>query len=164
MIQLIPAGPEDAGLLSSLGKETYLQAFEHTWKDKLLMNAYINRTFGKEVIGQQLSEPGVYYFMVNTGNEITGYLKFSTSREICYLNKLYFLKHATGKGAGAFCLNFLAAFCRQRNILCIELEVLTDNTQAIHFYHRFGFRKTGTHENYSDKNRAPLLVMQKHLV
>lgn len=55
------------------------------------------------------------------------------------------LKNYWNKGIGSQLLRTILDFAKDNNFEIIDLQVRSDNLQAIHLYEKFGFRKIGTH-------------------
>lgn len=55
------------------------------------------------------------------------------------------LKDYWNKGIGSQLLRAILDFAKKNSFEIIDLQVRSDNSQAIHLYEKFGFRKIGTH-------------------
>ena len=55
------------------------------------------------------------------------------------LDEIYIAEPWRGQGLGAQALEFAAAWCRERGMQAVRLEVSTDNAGAIRLYERAGF-------------------------
>ncbi|AKA48504.1 acetyltransferase [uncultured archaeon] len=99
-------------------------------------------------------------FMVYTLNDrIIGFIaggKFSrTEARILLLAVEEKFRHL---GIGKALMNDFIDLCRMHNIMSIRLEVRTDNTEAIHFYQKYGFSTISTiRAYYSDSSDAYLM-------
>lgn len=58
------------------------------------------------------------------------------------------IKEYWNKGIGSQLLSKVLAWAKENNFEVIDLQVRSDNLQAIHLYEKFGFRKIGTHSAF----------------
>ncbi|GAB4036986.1 GNAT family N-acetyltransferase [Spirosoma gilvum] len=155
------ADADDAELLSFLAKETYIQAFAHTWPDQEGLTNYVSKSFNPETLANQLAEPGTEFYIVQLANEPVGYFKFTIADNSLFLSKMYFLQKAIGQQLGTQCMAFIETVQQKHNLSEIRLEVLASNEKGIRFYQKHGFREVGQKENYTVKSRGKLLIMKK---
>ncbi|WP_080057244.1 GNAT family N-acetyltransferase [Spirosoma aerolatum] len=155
------ANLNDVALLSFLAKETYIQAFAHTWPDQQGLANYIDKSFATGVIADQLADPDTEFYLVQLADEPVGYFKFTVDNDTLFLSKMYFLQKVVGQRLGTQCIAFIDSVRQQLNLSEIRLEVLASNEKGIRFYQRNGFQEIGQKENYGDKSRGNLLIMKK---
>lgn len=55
------------------------------------------------------------------------------------------LKEYWNKGIGSQLLGNILSFAKENSFEIIDLQVRSDNFQAIHIYEKFGFKKIGEH-------------------
>lgn len=62
------------------------------------------------------------------------------------------IKEYWNKGIGSQLLSKILDWAKENNFEVIDLQVRSDNLQAIHLYEKFGFRKIGTHSAFFKMN------------
>ncbi|WP_020595582.1 GNAT family N-acetyltransferase [Spirosoma panaciterrae] len=155
------ADADDVALLSFLAKETYTQAFAHTWSDEELFANYIDQSFSLTAITNQMADPNTEFYIVQSANELVGYFKFTITHSALFLSKMYFLQKVVGQRLGTQCMSFIDSIRQKRNLNEIILEVLASNEKGIRFYQKHGFQEVGQKENPTEKARGNLLIMKK---
>lgn len=58
------------------------------------------------------------------------------------------LKEYWNKGVGSRLMEAVIDFAKENDYDLIDLEVRSDNVQAIHLYEKYGFKKWGTHPSF----------------
>lgn len=58
------------------------------------------------------------------------------------------LKEYWNKGVGSRLMEAVISFAKENDYDLIDLEVRSDNVQAIHLYEKYGFKKWGTHPSF----------------
>lgn len=86
----------------------------------------------------QMAEGYEYYFILD-GDTRVGYTGIHPENGRLFLSKLYILKDFRQKGYAQKAFDFLASYCRERDLHSIWLTVNRHNTGAIHAYKKRGF-------------------------
>lgn len=103
--------------------------------------------YSEASLKKQMLEFGHHFILAEKENQSLGF----TSYEINYnsepqlmIHKLYLLPAAQGSGTGTQFLDLLSATAHQNYNIQLRLKVYFENTRAIGFYEKYGFKKTGT--------------------
>lgn len=146
------ATPADSQALADLGRLT----FEATFADQNSaqdMAAYLAQAFGVERVAADLLDPGVTYLLAERGSGLAGYAKLRRGPadpsvrgpSPVELERLYAHPQALGTGVGAALMERSLAEARAGGFETLWLGVWERNEQAIAFYERWGFVRSGEH-------------------
>jgi hypothetical protein len=113
MLQIKKAGLAEASELRDIGIRTYLPHYTHLWKPGGI-EWYLQRCFGNEALQRELSDPNIEYYIIADEIQNVGILKLVLQKPLLdseienalYLEKIYFIKEWTGKGAGRELIRF----------------------------------------------------------
>ena len=179
-IQLI--GIESVTQLSDIAIRAYRDHYLHIWKND---NAdwYINRCFTIEALTIELNDPKNAFYLIYDDGELLGFLKLvhdaplvlpshsdiidSTLVSKClYLERIYFVKKAVGKGLGEKVFQFTQELAQKMGYTLIWLSAMDTSIKPIQFYERMGFviesTKKLNFEHIKDDMRG-MVVMKKSL-
>ncbi|MBT8294650.1 MAG: GNAT family N-acetyltransferase [Eudoraea sp.] len=170
-IEIRLANRTDAEYIALLGRVTFQETFGHYFRDKNDLLEYYNRTFSVEKIRSSLEKSDNVYWISLVDDLPVGYAKlklnssidFSTSTNICQLQKIYVLKDFLSMKIGWELQNNLLAAASEKGFEKIWLSVLGSNERAINFYNRSGFEKIGDHDFQIGKEHFKFIVMMKSL-
>ena len=137
-----------------------LDTFINNYRDKNLhnlesFNQYLEDQFDDKIIRQELLNPNrTFYFLYKNENVLLGYLKLNVldaqsepmSDDYMEIERIYLLKEFQGNGYGKMMINFAKEKAIEKEKKKIWLGVWEENPNAIGFYHKVGFEKTGTHQ------------------
>jgi len=161
---------KDIETLVALGIKTFRDTFDefNTPQNMLL---YINRTFTKKSIEQELKDPGTSYFLAFDGRRAAGYAKVKASEKPAGLNigptveieRLYAHRDYHGKKVGYMLMQTCLAFARKKGCKTIWLGVWENNARAIAFYRKSGFEKFGQHTFMLGNDAQTDLLMMREL-
>ena len=144
-------------MLADLARRAYCDHYLPLWHDNGAW--YLQKCFTPEQLEKELGDPNSRFFRVNYQNEPVGYLKLNLAQpESSYihtdfvppansleLERIYFLKKATGKGIGSAAMQFVDDFARQQGKTAVWLKAMDSSHAAIAFYEKQGYRLCGTH-------------------
>lgn len=170
-IEIRFANSTDAEYIALLGRVTFQETFGHYFRDKNDLLEYYNRTFSVEKIRTSLEKSDNVYWLSLVDDLPVGYAKlklnsptdFSTSANICQLQKIYVLKDFLSMKIGLELQNNLLATASEKGFQKIWLSVLGSNERAINFYGRSGFEKIGDHDFQIGKEHFKFIAMLKSL-
>lgn len=170
-IEIKLANISDAKYIALLGRVTFQETFGHYFRDKNDLLAYYNRTFSVEKIRSSLEKSDNVFWISLVDELPVGYAKlklnsptdFSTSTNICQLQKIYVLKDFLSMKIGWELQNNLLATASEKGFEKIWLSVLGSNERAINFYNRSGFEKIGDHDFQIGKEHFKFIAMMKSL-
>jgi len=170
-IEIRLANISDAEYIAILGRVTFQETFGHYFRDKNDLLEYYNRTFSVEKIRSSLKKPDNVFWISLVDGLPVGYAKlklnsptdFSSSTNICQLQKIYVLKDFLSMKIGLELQNNLLATASEKGFEKIWLSVLGSNERAINFYNRSGFEKIGDHDFQIGKEHFKFIAMLKSL-
>ena len=93
-------------------------------------------------IQQQIEQENYTYFLLESENEVLGYLGIQTNENTLHLSKLYILKQFRGQQYGQKVMIFVNEYASKHHLEEIHLEVSNENEKAITFYKKDGFKIT----------------------
>lgn len=141
---------KDIDTLVSLGIKTFRDTFdEFNTPENMIL--YINKTFTKKNIGEEMKQQGTVYFLAFDGRRAAGYAKVKASEKPAGLNhnnaleieRLYAHKDYIGKRVGHMLMQTCLAFAKKRGCKTLWLGVWENNGRAISFYEKNGFVRYG---------------------
>ena len=161
---------KDIETLVSLGIKTFRDTFDefNTARNMLL---YINKTFTKKQIEQEMKEPGTVFFLAFDGRRAAGYAKIRSSVRQANQNpdtdleieRLYAHKDYIGKRVGHILLQTCLTFAKKKGFKSLWLGVWEKNARAISFYERHGFIRFGDHPFILGHDEQTDWLMRKEL-
>lgn len=139
-------GLRDLQELRDIGIESYAPHYAHMWKPNGL-EWYLEKCFGVEFLKKELLDKNVEYYIISSGEENIGILKLvlqkplpdSNVENALYLEKIYFKKEWTGKGAGRELMNFAFERAGQIKSDCVWLVAMDTADKPVRAYERAGF-------------------------
>ena len=168
-------GTESVTLLSDVATHAYTDHYLHLWKNN---NAdwYINKCFTIEVLTAELNDPNNVFYIVSEYEKPLGFFKIVLSNPLSindifeenalYLERVYFIKEAVGKGLGEIAFNLALDTARRLNKKIIWLTAMDSSIKPIAAYKRMGFEICGTKqldfEQIKDEMRG-MVIMKKTL-
>lgn len=148
--------PERVNELKAISLETFTQSFFHL-NTRGNFVAYVSEAFSEEILKQELSAPGTWFYFIYFQNQLAGYFKINfqaspgpeTDMHSMELQRIYVLNKYQGSGIGSRALEFVLDMAKSANCKSIWLGVWEHNIKAIRFYENHGFIKPG----FSIRNR-----------
>ncbi|WP_431216097.1 GNAT family N-acetyltransferase [Puia sp. P3] len=139
---------EDIDELIRVLLQSYRENYLYLWYDG--GEAYMQASFGADRLTGELADPNAVFFMVYDGTQPVGVIKLNIDSPLynypagttLELERIYFVKEASGKGLGTAAINFITNFAREKNKSIIWLKAM-DSSAAVGFYKNRGFRITG---------------------
>ena len=135
--------------LTSL-RDICIAAYGLNFKNHWVKNGfdlYIEKEFSEERLTLDINLEDVDYYFIEYENNHVGFLKINTKltsiEADCELIKLYILPEYKGKGIGKFALLSIIKEMKALNKKSLILDVIDTNLNAIAFYKKLGFKKTG---------------------
>ncbi len=126
-VKIISAGWKHYALLAELGSSTFYETFAHE-NSAEDMRFYIDKTYSKEKVLENIRNPQVKYFVAYGENGDLGYVR----------------KEALGSKTGSALMEQAISYARENGFQHLFLGVWQDNHRAIHFYEKYGFQTFNT--------------------
>lgn len=145
ILKIKPCTEEDIDDLLNVAKQSYLEHYTYLWDDNGA--GYMQASFNPGKLHDELSNPNSAFFLLHDGQKFVGLIKLNINSPAAgfsadtalELERIYFIKEASGKGLGKEAINFVVGFARQRQKTVIWLKAM-DSSAAVEFYKRRGFQ------------------------
>lgn len=169
MISIVKAEAKDAALLSKLATQTFIESHGHS-APAADIEAYVNEKYTPEMMTAELADPSNIYHIQYYHKLPIGFSKIvlncpydgSPVSSICKLERIYLLKAYYGTNLGPALMDFLFHLMKKEKQTGTWLYVWKENTRAIRFYEKKGFRIIGSFDfpisaTHSNPNHRMLL-------
>ncbi|MFB5285285.1 GNAT family N-acetyltransferase [Peribacillus sp. Hz7] len=162
---------EDVCILQEISYETFNETFKQQNSPEN-MKAYLERAFNLKQLEKELSNISSEFFFVYFNDEVAGYLKVNIndaqseemSDESLEIERIYIKNKFQKHGLGKYLLNKAMEIAMERNKKKIWLGVWEKNKNAIAFYKKMGFVRTGSHSFYMGDEEQMDFIMTKTLI
>jgi len=152
-IKVITASTSDAAIISSIGRQSFRDAFGDLFNEKKNLQEYLDYTYDVNKIGKSIRKENNIFFIAFIENVSVGFAKVkkhSLNEQIdsiaqMELQKIYVLSYYHGIGAGAALMQAAINLANQIKPDFLWLDTHITNTKAIRFYEKNGFTKVGKH-------------------
>ncbi|MFO7318020.1 MAG: GNAT family N-acetyltransferase [Bacilli bacterium] len=161
---------EDMETLQKVGRETFYETFkDQNSPDN--MKAYLEKAFNPVQLERELSNIHSHFYFVYVQDEVAGYLKLNIhdaqteemGDESLEIERIYIRKKYQKFGLGKALLNKAIEIAKALDKKKIWLGVWEKNENAIGFYEKMGFVKTGSHAFYLGDEEQTDYIMVKTL-
>lgn len=161
---------KDIDTLVSLGIKTFRDTFDE-FNDPANMILYLNKTFTRKVLEEEMKQPGTVFFLAFDGRRAAGYAKLRSSSAPAGLNgatsleieRLYAHRDYFGKRVGHMLMQTCLAYAKRKECKTLWLGVWENNARAISFYERNGFERFGQHTFMLGNDAQTDWLMRKEL-
>lgn len=161
---------KDIDTLVALGIKTFRDTFDDFNTPENMMR-YINKTFTKKAVQEEMKEPGTVYFLALDGRTPVGYAKMRASQNpqglddvaAMEIERLYAHNQYLGKRVGYMLMKACIDFAQKKRCSTVWLGVWENNARAIAFYEKNGFRPFGEHTFMLGEDAQTDLLMRKDL-
>lgn len=163
--------PHEAETFAELGRQTYVDHFTDLWAD-VYASPYLTTHFDTAMLRRQLATDGPTRYLWLLSNEVPlGFAKLNRRSPLptdptligLELEKIYFLKTATGQGHGRALMGEVMAQAWRWAESFVWLDVLKTNGPGRRMYEREGFAVVGEIPFSTDKLDLGMWVMKKEL-
>ena len=136
---------EDINDLLFIAKTSYQDHYTYLWDDE--GENYISKNFNLNQLHQELANPNAQFYLLYHLKKLVGFLKLNLDSEVnnyspievLELERIYFIKEATGKGLGKMVLEFVIDLARKRNKKIVWLKAM-DSSRSVEFYKKNQFK------------------------
>lgn len=161
---------KDVETLVAVGIKTFRDTFDD-FNTPENMIRYINGTFTKKAIEHEIREPGTVFFLAFDGRNVAGYAKIRSGRHpegledvtALEIERLYAHTQYIGKRVGYMLLNSCVSYAKKNGCRTLWLGVWENNSRAIAFYQKNGFKKFGQHTFMLGNDAQTDWLMKKEL-
>ncbi|SHI36707.1 GNAT family N-acetyltransferase [Aquimarina spongiae] len=153
-VEIVKVTLEDKEKLLEIGYNTFYEAFGPPVNTEENIQSYLEQKFTLDQITQELLHPHSQFYFACIQNTLVGYIKLNTQTaqtEAVDLNaleieRIYVTKEQQGKSIGQILLQKALSIAKELQSNCVWLGVWDQNTRAIRFYERWGFKAFTTHK------------------
>lgn len=129
-----------------VGKKSYQEHYLHLWKNED-STPYILKSFTKTIVQNELFDPNIENFLVQTEHTTVGIVKLiknkaldeHSSENALLAEKIYLLQAYSGKGLGKMVLQLIENYAKDLNKDVIWLDTMKKGN-PINFYLKNGFK------------------------
>lgn len=169
-IQLIQCTTENLDALQTISRDTFYESF-YEQNSEESMTAYLNTAFSSEKLTAELQNKQSLFKLLFVNEELTGYLKVNIEEaqseqlghDTLEVERIYILSRFQKLGLGKVMMDEAIKLANEKNKNKIWLGVWEKNMNAIAFYKKAGFEKTGSHSFFMGKEEQIDFIMTKHL-
>ena len=162
--------PDDVRTLRDIGRQTFLETFQGTTSDEN-MDAYLERAFNLGQLEKELSNPSSQFFLLYADDEPAAYLKINVhdaqtedmGDEALEIERIYVKKQFQKQGFGKRLFDHALDIATRLGKKKIWLGVCEHNENALAFYKKLGFVRTGSHSFFVGDDEQTDLIMTKTL-
>lgn len=162
MVTAVPVKDSQMNELVAMARATYFATFATMgYYTETIVEGYLDTSFDPQKIAAEMADSDHSFYFLTAKDQTSGreerigYLKLVRGKALpakkvlkqpIYLERLYLLKSAQGKGYGRKALELAEQLSRALAGESIWLTVWEHNTPAIGFYEKTGFHQVGTTE------------------
>ena len=169
-IQLIQCTTENLDALQTISRDTFYETF-HEQNSEEIMTAYLNTAFSSEKLTAELEHKHSLFKLLYVNEELAGYLKVNIEEaqseqlgpDTLEVERIYILSRFQKLGLGKVLMDDAIKLANEMNKNKIWLGVWEKNMNAIAFYEKAGFEKTGSHSFFMGEEEQIDFIMTKHL-
>lgn len=169
-IQLIQCTTENLDALQTISRDTFYESF-HEQNCEESMIAYLNTAFSADKLTVELENKQSLFKLLYVNEELAGYLKVNTDeaqseqlgQDTLEVERIYILSRFQKVGLGKVLMDEAIKLANKKNKNKIWLGVWEKNLNAIAFYEKAGFAKTGSHSFFMGEEEQIDFIMIKHL-
>jgi ribosomal protein S18 acetylase RimI-like enzyme len=161
---------EDLEALRQICILTYVETFgaDNTPEN---MKLYLEKSFNREKMEEELSNPGSWFYFALVDGEVAGYLKLNGDGaqsdihdpESLEVERIYIAKAFHGRSIGKAFLDRAMEVAEKLGKKYVWLGVWEENHKALRFYERYGFRIVGKHSFFLGEDEQSDFIMRKDI-
>ena len=130
--------------LIHIATKSYQDHYTYLWDDEGAN--YISANFNASQLQQELVNTNSQFYLLYHIEKLVGFLKLNLDSELknyskieaLELERIYFLKEATGKGLGKMVIEFVIDLAKKKNKNIVWLKAM-DSSRSVEFYKRNQF-------------------------
>ncbi len=167
MITIRKATTDDAATLAEVGKISFLESHGHSASTSDT-DAYISKKFTVHAMREELQNAENIYHLIYFKDRVAGYSKIILNsaneniagQNVTCLDRLYLLKEFYGLALGLRLFEYNVHLSKQAHQAGMWLNTWIENSRAIAFYQKAGFRIVGKKDfKISETHANPNHVM-----
>ena len=151
-IEIKKANQSDIELLQNIGRQTFFEKFTEDNSEENMLK-YALEAYSFEKIAGEVNNPNSQFYLATLNNQTIGYLKINLGDaqtelqdpQALELERIYVLKEFQGKKIGQMLYEKTLELAKQAKVNYVWLGVWEENTGAIKFYEKNGFKAFSKH-------------------
>jgi len=159
MITIVRATINDAELIVRIGKTSFLESHGMS-APKEVIDDYVTLKFNEATFSDELQDSSNYFYIIYHNQKPVGYSKIIFDfphptipfENVTKLERLYLLEEFHHLKLGLELFNYNVKESIKNNQAGIWLFVWTENSQALKFYNKVGFKIIGKYDFEISKN------------
>ncbi|HYW82577.1 MAG TPA: GNAT family N-acetyltransferase [Spirochaetia bacterium] len=147
--------------------------FDDTFRrlnDTASFNEYLDASFSRTRLEAELKNPDSTFFFLYSDDLLAGYMKINRGDaqtdvkdpSALEIERIYVTRDFQGLGLGRALIDKALETARAARKKTVWLGVWEKNENAIAFYRKMGFSKTGTHDFFIGKKRQTDFIMRRN--
>ncbi|NLD32069.1 MAG: GNAT family N-acetyltransferase, partial [Trichococcus flocculiformis] len=130
-----------------------------------------DKAYDPEKLKEELSTAGSTFYFLYDGEELAGYMKFNVDAALTEemgadsleVERIYIRPAFKRRGLGKYLIDKAIEIARAQGKQLIWLGVWEHNVNAIAFYEKMGFVRTGSHSFFMGEDEQTDFIMTKKL-
>ena len=159
----------DLDMLRNIAFQTFDDTFRRL-NDASSFNDYLDASFSRAKLEAELKDPNSMFFFLYSDDVLAGYMKINLGDAqtdvkdpaALEIERIYVTRDFQGLGLGRALVDKALEAARAAKKKTVWLGVWEKNGNAIAFYKKMGFSKTGTRDFYMGKKRQTDFIMRKN--
>ncbi|KZE40299.1 GNAT family acetyltransferase [Bhargavaea cecembensis] len=169
-VEIRLCGLDDLQALRNISIETFRETFK-TQNSPENLNAYLEQAFDPERLEEEMSHPGSRFFFIEKEGETAGYLKVNTENaqsekmgdHSFEVERIYISSRFQKQGLGKILFDHALDLAREEGKAKVWLGVWEKNENAIAFYGKLGFIRTGAHSFFMGDDEQTDYIMERKI-
>ncbi len=169
-IQISKANHSDLDTIERIARQTFIETYAKM-NSNANMEMYLNKAFNQKKLENELVNPESTFYLVKSAKKVIGYLKINEGNaqtefadlESIEIERIYISKIHQGQGLGRVLIEKAIDLAKFKGKSNIWLGVWRQNRNAIQFYEKLGFEKSGSHVFVFGTERQTDYIMRKKL-
>ena len=167
MVSIRKSTVEDTGLLSKIGRETFIESHGRSASSSII-NEYVEENYNEAFIREGLEDPTNQYHIIFYDQDPAGFSKIIfnhphatiPNQEVAKLEKIFLLGKFYDLKLGKQLLTFNIDLARSHGQSGMWLFVWKENERAIRFYKKNNFQIIGDHDfKLNESHSNPNYIM-----
>lgn len=155
-------------------QEMSIRTFKETFGEQNTpenLETYLERAYNDQQLGKELADPFSTFFFIYFNNELAGYLKLNVQdsqtedigTEGLEIERIYVQSAFKRNGLGTILFNLAMQIAAEEQKEIVWLGVWEKNIDAIAFYEKKDFIRTGEHTFFMGDEAQTDFIMTKYL-
>ncbi|WP_080876078.1 GNAT family N-acetyltransferase [Oceanobacillus timonensis] len=161
---------DDLQALQEISVETFTETFQEQNTPEN-MQAYLENAYTLDKLQQEMVQKNATFFFVYYNDQLAGYMKVNTDKaqseevgeDALEIERIYIRSGFQRKGLGKYLMDKAIEIAKDKKKEKIWLGVWEYNEQALLFYEKNGFVRTGSHSFFMGDDEQTDYIMTKTL-